>query len=188
GGFRPRANRAALHLLRETGDLNERDPEFDRLVRLSRTEMTESEYARFQTMLSERKNSFRVDWARIQHEGADVDPLLRSGDVLRVDELVSSVRVEGEVRRPGFVDFVAGRTLEEYVALAGGFTDRAAKGKIRISRSETGQVIPAKSLKAIQPGDFVWVPEKKDVDTWAVFRDVVTVGGQLAVIIFTLSR
>jgi protein involved in polysaccharide export with SLBB domain len=188
GGFRPRASRTALRLLRETGASSERDPEFDRLVRLSRTEMTESEYARFQTMLSERKNVFRIDWSRIQREGADVDPLLREGDVVWVDQLVSSVRVEGEVRRPGFVDYVSGRTLDEYVALAGGYTDRAAKRNIRISRSETGQVIPAKSVASIQPGDFVWIPEKKDVDSWAIFRDVVTIGGQVAVIIFTLSR
>ena len=188
GGFLPLADRSGIHLLREPPAESEKDPEFDRLVRLSRSEMTESEYAKFQTRLAERKNSFRIDWSRLQKESADIDPLLQDGDVVRVDQLVSSVRVEGEVRRPGFIDFVPGRTLNEYVTLSGGFTDRAQRRAVRVSRSHTGQVIPAASLKSVQPGDFIWVPERRDVDAWAVFRDVVTVGGQVAVIIFTLTR
>ena len=188
GGFRPLANRSAIHLLRETVAEGERDPEFDRLVRLSRSDMTESEYAKFQTKLAERKNSFRVDWARIQKESADIDPLLQGNDVVRVDQLVPTVRIEGEVKRPGFVDYAPGRSLNEYIALSGGFTDHAARNSIRVSRSFSGQVIPARSLAVIQPGDFVWVPERKDVDAWAVFRDAVAVAGQVAVLVFTLSR
>jgi hypothetical protein len=34
----------------------------------------------------------------------------------------------------------------------------------------------------------VWVPERRDVDFWAIFRDVVTVAGSVALIIFTLSQ
>jgi protein involved in polysaccharide export with SLBB domain len=188
GGFRPLANRSAVLLLRDTEGTKEKDLEFDRLVRLSRSEMTESEYAKFQTKLAERKNSFRIDWSRVQREGTDVDPLLQDLDVVRVDQLVTTVRVEGEVKRPGFVDYLPGRSLREYVDLSGGYTDRAARSGVKISRSLTGQVIPARSLKSIQPGDFIWVPERKDVDAWAVFRDVVTVAGQIAVLIFTLTR
>jgi protein involved in polysaccharide export with SLBB domain len=196
GGFRPQANRSAIHLVREIGSPNEsdkltpaqKDLEFDRLARLPRSGMTESEYTKFQTKLAEQKNAFLIDWASIQKGSSDVDPLLQEGDVVRVDRLVQTVRVEGEVRRPGFVDYVPGRSLREYIDLSGGFTDRASKSTIRVSRSLTGQVIPARSVKSIQPGDFVWVPERKDVDTWAVVRDVVAVASQVAVLVFTLSR
>jgi protein involved in polysaccharide export with SLBB domain len=188
GGFLPLADRSALHLLRYSESHDEKDPELDRLVTLSRPDMTESEYAVLQTKLAERKNSFRVDWARVQREGKDLDPLLRDGDVLRVDRLVTSVRIEGEVRRPGYVDYVFGRTLREYVELAGGFTDRAARGSVRVSRYLTGQIVPAKSLKNVQPGDFIWVPDRKDVDFWPIFRDVVTVAGQIAVIVVAVRR
>ena len=109
--------------------------------------------------------------------------LLTLSEALRVEG-----RIEGEVRRPGFVDYTPGRSLSEYIDMAGGYTDRASRRAVRVSRSLTGQVIPARSLKALQPGDFIWVPERRDVDAWGVFRDVVTVGGQIAVIIFTLSR
>lgn len=187
GGFRPYANQGAVVLVREPA-ATENDPEFDRLARLSRSEMTESEYAKFQTRLAERKNSFRLDWSRIQKGGTDVDPLLVGGDVVRVDQLVPSVRIEGQVRRPGLVDYLPGRKLTEYVDLAGGFTDRAARSNISVSRTLTGQVVPASSVTGLQPGDFIWIPERRDVDAWAVFRDVVTVATQVAVLIYTLSR
>src|SRR5207244_4220971 len=73
GGFRPQANREALHLVRESAVAAERDPAFDRLVRLSRNDMTESEYTRLETNLAERKNSFRIDWTRLE-PGSATDP------------------------------------------------------------------------------------------------------------------
>jgi protein involved in polysaccharide export with SLBB domain len=188
GGFRPQANRAAVHLLREPpAAAGERDPELDRLARLSRGQMTESEYTRLETMLAERKNSFRIDWSRVQ-PGSSSDPLLQEDDVVRIERFVPSVRIEGQVKRPGLVDYAAGRTLGEYIQLAGGFTERSARTSIRVSRSLTGQIIPARSLRSVQPGDFIWVPERRDVDAWGAFRDIVTVAGQVALIIFTLSR
>ncbi len=186
-GFSPQANREALHLVRETAAIGEANPEFDRLVRLSRTEMTESEYAKLETNLAERKNSFRVDWTRLR-AGSSTDPLLADGDVIRVERFVPTVRIEGQVKRPGFVDYSAGRSLQDYVQLAGGFTERAARTSVRVSRSMSGQIISARSLRSVQPGDFIWVPERSDVDAWSVLRDLVTVTGQVAVIIFTLSH
>jgi protein involved in polysaccharide export with SLBB domain len=187
-GFRPDANRSALYLMRESGQSEERNADFERLVRLSRDEMTESEYAKLETMLAERRNGFRVDWNRLQQGGADVDPLLQDGDLLRVERLVPSVRIEGQVKRPGYVDYAPGRTVSEYIQLAGGFTERSARSSVRVSRGFTGQIVPARSLRVVQPGDFIWVPERRDVDAWGVFRDIVTVAGQVAVIIFTLGR
>jgi protein involved in polysaccharide export with SLBB domain len=40
---------------------------------------------------------------------------------------VPTVRIEGQVKRPGYVDYAPGRTLSEYVELAGGFTERSAR-------------------------------------------------------------
>src|SRR5262249_37307635 len=157
----------------------ESDPELDRLSRLSRNDMTESEYIKLQTKLAERSNSFRIDWNQIK-PGGDTDPLLRGGDQVHVDPFVPSVRIEGQVKRPGYVDYETGRSLEEYIDLAGGFTERSARTSIRVSRGLTGQIIPARSLKSVQPGDFIWVPERRDVDAWAAFRDIITVTGQVA--------
>jgi polysaccharide biosynthesis/export protein len=187
GGFRPTANRASIRLTRDTPASEERDPELDRLARLSRNEMTVSEYTKLETKLAERSNSFRVDWNQVQ-PGSATDPLLQRRDVVQVDRFVPTVRIEGQVKRPGYVDYAPGRALGDYIQLAGGFTERSARTSIRVSRAVTGQIIPARSLKAVLPGDFIWVPERRDVDAWSAFRDIVTVGGQVALIIFTLSR
>jgi protein involved in polysaccharide export with SLBB domain len=188
GGFRPEANSAAIHLVREGVAPDEKDPELDRLARLSRNDMTEVEYTVLETKLAQRKNSFRVDWTRLHEGRRDLDPLLQDGDLVRVDRLVNTVRIEGQVKRPGYVDYVSGRSVGEYIQLAGGFTERSARNAVRVSRALTGQIIPARSLRNIQPGDFIWVPERRDVDAWSVFRDIATVAGQVAVIIFTLGR
>ncbi len=186
-GFRPLANRSALQLVRSTDDPGT-DVEFERLLRLSRNEMTESEHAAFRTRLAERKNAFRVDYDMLVKSDPEVDPLLRPRDVVRVDPLLLTVRVDGEVKRPGLIEYAPSRLWRDYVELAGGFTDRAAISAVRVSRSGTGQVIKATSASAIQPGDFIWAPERRDVDLWQVFRDVVTVAAQVAVIVLAVRR
>jgi len=86
------------------------------------------------------------------------------------------------VLSPGFVEYAPGRNFDDYVQLAGGYTHRASRGAVRVSRSLTGQVIPAKSVRSIEAGDFIWVPERRDIDAWQIFRDIVTVAAQVAVI------
>ncbi|MBT8084103.1 MAG: polysaccharide export protein [Woeseia sp.] len=43
--------------------------------------------------------------------------------------------INGEVRQPGAFPYQPGLTLEKAVALAGGFTERAARGKIEVVRA-----------------------------------------------------
>jgi protein involved in polysaccharide export with SLBB domain len=185
GGFRPMANRSAIYLVRSNPDIGP-DVEFDRLLRLSRSEMTESEHAAFRTRLAEHKNVFRIDYERMNKPNSDVDPLLIHGDVVRVEPLLLTIRVDGEVKRPGLIEYEPRRKWLEYIELAGGFTDRAAIGAARVSRAGTGQVIKANSVRAVQPGDFIWVPERHDLDAWALFKDVVAIAAQLSVIVLAV--
>lgn len=192
GGFRPMANRAAVHMIRapESGADAEggEDPNFERLVRLSRAQMTESEHAAFQTMLAGRRNTIRVDFDRIERLGPEVDPLLRPGDVVRVEPRLNTVRIEGQVRRPGFVDHAPGRGVDDYVRLAGGYTSRAARGSARISRMLTGQVVPVRNERGVMPGDVIYVPERRDIDLWQLVRDLLAVASQVAVIAVAARR
>jgi len=188
GGFRAIANRSAIYLLRAPDRASENDPVFERLGRLSREEMTESEYAAFRTKVAQRANSFRVDFDRLQGRKSGIDPLLQPGDVVRVDPLLLSVRVDGEVRRPGLVDYVKGRSARQYIQFAGGFTDRAAGDKVRVSRSVTGQVIKAHIGEQIEPGDFIWVPEQHDVDARRLLLDVMTIVSQAVIIVVATRR
>jgi len=184
-GFQPGADLSAIRVHRRSSIAAEKDPELDRLLRLSRNELTATEYEMLRTKLAGLREDYRVDWARLQGS-KDLDLLLRDGDVVRVERLVSSIRVDGEVRRPGILNFVRGQDVEDYVKQVGGYTDRAWRGKVRVTRSVTGQTLLARNVRALDPGDFVWVPEKPDVTAWEQANRVLTSLASVATIIIAI--
>jgi polysaccharide export outer membrane protein len=68
----------------------------------------------------------------------------------------------GEVANPGQYPYVAHMTVETAVAIAGGFTPRAYKGKVQISRPMAGQITRGSVPLAypLRPGDTVNVAER----------------------------
>ena len=68
----------------------------------------------------------------------------------------------GEVKLPGSYSYTNGMTVISAVAVAGGFTYRARKNRIRIVRgSGDGQVeLDANNDTPILPGDVIEVPER----------------------------
>ena len=69
--------------------------------------------------------------------------------------------VSGEVKEPGGFAFEPGLTLEKAVALAGGFTQRASKKEITVTREENGKAIERTlSLNdSVLPGDIITISE-----------------------------
>jgi len=68
----------------------------------------------------------------------------------------------GEVRLPGQYPFVSGMTIEQAVAIGGGYTERASKRSYRITRKLGALVdqIEAPSDYTLCPGDTVFVYER----------------------------
>lgn len=166
GGFLPTADLSAIRVHRRGENAEEKDPELERLLRLSRGELTASEYEALRTKLAGQREDYRVNWHAMRQDSAALDLLVRDGDIVRVNPLVSSIRIDGEVRRPAILTYYPGITVSECVSQAGGYTNRAWKKKVRITRAVTGQTLHAGDVKSIDPGDFIWVPEKPDRD-WA---------------------
>lgn len=185
GGFLPSADLSAIRVRRQV-TAAEKDPELDRLLRLSRNELTASEYEVLRTKLAGLREDYRVAWESVQREANSADLLIRDGDVVRVERLVSSIRVDGEVRRPAILEYRGGSTVNDYVREAGGFTDRAWRGKIRVTRAVTGQTLLARNVTALNPGDLVWVPEKPDVTFWQLSREVLTALAQVATVVIAI--
>jgi polysaccharide export outer membrane protein len=69
--------------------------------------------------------------------------------------------VLGEVGQPGQYAYVPGITAETAVAVAGGFSERANKRFVRISRNIDGQLFEARVpiIEPVRPGDTIYVPE-----------------------------
>jgi protein involved in polysaccharide export with SLBB domain len=188
GGFRADADSAAILLIRARPSEAPADPEFERLARLPREQMTTSEYESFRTRLAALVPNFRVDWRPIAQGQTALDPLLQTDDVIRVERLTNMVRVDGQVRRPGLVELSPGAPWSYYVRSAGGFTARAAHSQVRITRSASGQTALARNVDAVSSGDFVWVPERPDISTWQHLKDVLTIGAAFATIVIAFRR
>lgn len=69
--------------------------------------------------------------------------------------------VLGEVGTPGQYAYVPGITAETAIAVAGGFTDRANKRVVRISRTIGGKLYESRIpvIEPIRPGDTIYVFE-----------------------------
>lgn len=69
--------------------------------------------------------------------------------------------VLGEVGSPGQFAYVPGITAETAIAVAGGFTDRANKRTVRISRTMNGKLYEMREpvITPIRPGDTIYVLE-----------------------------
>ena len=186
GGTLPDADSASVLLFRAR-PASGPDPEFERLSRLSRGEMTASEYETFRTRLAGLTPDFRVDLRTLRANSAN-DPRLVAGDHVMVSRSVRAIRVDGQVRRPGVVEYEPGRPYSWYIKATGGYTTRSAPGQVRITRASSGQTLMARETDVPLAGDFLWVPERSDVPGWQYLRDTLLILGQIATVIIALRR
>lgn len=69
--------------------------------------------------------------------------------------------IDGEVKKPGGYPYQPGLSIDKAAALAGGYTQRAAKDEIIILRdiSGTQQQVTAKTSDTVLPGDIVRIQQ-----------------------------
>jgi polysaccharide export outer membrane protein len=92
---------------------------------------------------------------------------LRQGFVRNPDVAVEVDRYRpffamGEVAAAGQYSYVPGMTVQQAVAVAGGFTPRAAKNAVQVTRSVNGEVATALLglSEPVAPGDTLYVLER----------------------------
>ncbi len=116
------------------------------------------------------------------------DVLLEPGDVIEIPKKVGYVRVEGQVKRPGYVRYVAGKKVGFYLRQAGGTTHRAARGKTTVKRFSTGQSLSPREAGDVLANDTIFVPAKPEGATWQLVKDVISVTAQLATIYLIVDQ
>lgn len=97
----------------------------------------------------------------LKNPGSYYDIVLRPDDRLFVPELVSTVKISGDVMFPNTVTYIPGKKFKDYVKDAGGYGDRANKGKVFIVYMN-GNVVKAKGNTPIEPGCQIIVPTKPE--------------------------
>lgn len=95
----------------------------------------------------------------LAYPGSTYDIVVKPGDVLFVPEQQSTVKIAGDVMFPNTVVYVPGKKLSYYVEQAGGYGQRAKKGKAFVVYMN-GSVAKAKRNTPIEPGCQIIVPSK----------------------------
>ncbi len=101
-----------------------------------------------------------IDLAKaLADPGSDFDVVLREGDRLIVPEMVSTVKVNGEVMYPNTTVWLEDKPLKYYISQAGGYSSRAKKNKSYVVYMN-GTVVRGNSKARIEPGCEIIVPSK----------------------------
>lgn len=109
---------------------------------------------------------------QVQVKGLTIDEVeakitaLYLGDYLKKPDVTVAIveyrqfYVNGEVNKPGGYSYREGMTIQRAVSLAGGFTERAARNKIKLMRENNAQnVINVDLNTPVLPGDVITVEE-----------------------------
>lgn len=173
----------------EVAELNRRsvqpqDIELERLVSLrGGASVEDSAYYLLETDLRLRKEIVNVDFHKLfEHGDSTQDVILQTDDYIIVPSTKKTIYVFGQVVTSGHVPYVGGEDVDYYIRKAGGFTDRARKGDVKIIKAKTRQWLSPKET-SIEQGDYVWVPK----DPERPFSYYMTIYAQVAAIIGTAA-
>ncbi|WP_394242620.1 polysaccharide biosynthesis/export family protein [Vibrio astriarenae] len=104
---------------------------------------------------------------------------LEQGDVVVIPPRTDLINISGEVLMPQAVVYNPDAKIDDYVAWAGGFTDRAEDQRIAIVRANG--LVEFGSNRAIQKGDQILVLPKVDTKTMQAVKDITQIIYQIAV-------
>ena len=87
---------------------------------------------------------------------------LRNPDVSIEVDRYRSIFVMGEVGQPGQYTYVPGMTIQNAIALAGGFTPRALQANADVTRKINGEILTGRVLisNPVLAGDTIYVRER----------------------------
>ncbi len=111
---------------------------------------------------------------------------LEDGDVIVVPPRTDLVTVVGEVQIPQAVVWGRGLSVSQYVALAGGKTERADMGRVIVQRAN-GETLIGSGV-SVAPGDQVIVPPSAVNNTLPIIKDITQIVYQIAVGVGVLLR
>jgi protein involved in polysaccharide export with SLBB domain len=119
----------------------------------------DSAYYYLETDLRIRKEVVNVDFVKLFRDlDTTQDVILQDEDVIDVPSLKKTVYVFGQVVNPGHIRFVPGEDIWYYIRKAGGVTDRARQGDIKLVKAKTRQWLSPGGL-IVEEGDYVWIPK-----------------------------
>jgi protein involved in polysaccharide export with SLBB domain len=105
--------------------------------------------------------------------------LLEDGDIIRIPEFSSVVMVHGEVLFPNAISFREKAAADDYIALSGGYTQKANKSKVLVLHQNG--VIEEDADARIGAGDEIMVLPRVDTKKLEIARAISTIIYQIAI-------
>ena len=185
------ADTNALYLRRRSVAEQQKKAIQDALIRLEQRALTATSQSVDEANIRVREAELVQDFVKraaqiepdgvvvVAHKGDLKNVLLEEGDIVYIPQRSDVVQVVGEVAIPKAVVYDAKLSLRDYVAGAGGYTDRADRRHVLVMKpnGEIGQV----SSLGIAPGDQIMVMPEYDSKAVQSIKDIVQIIYQLAV-------
>lgn len=115
----------------------------------------------------------------VSDKGIIANIQLEQGDQIVIPNKTDLIQVGGEVLMPQAVVYNANADLDDYVAWAGGFTERANDKRIAVVHANG--LVEFKGQGSVQPGDQILVLPKVDSKTMQSVKDITQIIYQIAV-------
>ncbi len=125
------------------------------------------------------REAVTVDFVKLLVQGDSTqDVFLQAEDEIIIPKRQHTIYVFGQVATPGHVAYAEGKNTDYYVQKAGGFSDRASRGDVKVVKSKTKQWLSPGETR-IEPGDYIWIPAEPDHP----FSYYMTVASQAAAVL-----
>jgi protein involved in polysaccharide export with SLBB domain len=122
--------------------------------------------------------------------GSQYDIVMQDGDQIVVPDQMYTVKVMGEVGFPTSLVFEDGKKIDYYVNRAGGFLEKADKGKTRVVYPN-GMSLPNKGGTKVVAGATILVPVEAPPEgntTWETIRDISSIVASLATVWLVVNK
>lgn len=185
------ANLDGIYIKRRSVADQQRKAIRDSLYRLENAVLTASsptaEVASIRVQEAQLVQNFVQRVAQLEPDGVVVvakggrvaDILLEEGDEVVIPQRSDVVQITGEVIVPKSVVYDPKMRLADYIAAAGGFTERADKSHILLAR-QNGEILEATGGN-VRPGDLLMVMPYYDPKGFQILKDIMGVLYQIAV-------
>jgi hypothetical protein len=115
----------------------------------------------------------------VSDNGAIANILLEQGDIIIIPPKTDLVQISGEVLMPQAVVYNEKATVDDYIAWAGGFTERAEDERIAVVRANG--LVEFDPKDPVRKGDQILVMPKIDAKTMQSIKDITQIIYQIAV-------
>ncbi len=168
------------------------DPDFERARILRGSNLNPEEAQTFDIDYSARRNYVSINFKDMFEQGSAKDLSLKDGDLILIPKDEQTIYVFGQVQRPGYVKYVKGWKIEDYLNAVGGQTTEST-GDVKVLKAN-GDEWKTPSETEIESGDWIIAPKKvrktfaQNVSEYAPIISLFTTIVTLGVLIFQVTR